>query len=57
MIRSVRPLPDCENAHNSCTAWYILIKFCIRMYVNIRLATDMRNNGRGFAEHQSSWSW
>ena len=21
-----------ENAHNSCTAWYVLFKFCILMY-------------------------
>ena len=47
-------------AHNSWTAWYNLVKFCIRMHINIRLTTVMRNglfHGRGFAEHKSSRSW
>ena len=32
-----------ENAHNSWTAWYILYKFCIRMYFSHCQATGLQN--------------
>ena len=35
IITHHNPLAASENAHISLTTWYIFVKFCIRMYVNI----------------------
>ena len=43
MSRSVRPFTVSENALEP-HAWYTLVQFCKRMYVNIRLITGMCNN-------------
>ena len=50
MRESAHPLAVSENAHNSRTTCYILMKFCIVSCVTTFF------NARGFAEHQSSRS-
>ena len=51
---SIRLLSFFKKAHNSRTKWFILIKFCIRMHVNIvqPLACETAFwGGRDIAEH------
>ena len=55
-VRSLAVILSLLNSHNFITRWYSLIKFRIRIHVNIvqKLAcVTVMFGGQGFAEHQS----
>ena len=54
-VRSLAVILSLLNSYNF-TRWYSLIKFCIRMHVNIvqiLACVTVMFGGHGFAEHQS----
>ena len=55
-VRSLAVILSLLNSHNCTTRWYSLIKFCIRIHVNIvqtLACVTVMFGGQGFAEHQS----
>ena len=56
-VRSLAVILSLLNSHKFTTRWYSLIKFCIRIHVNIvqtLACVTVMFGGQGFAEHQSS---
>ena len=55
-VRSLAVILSLLNSHNIINRWYSLIKFCIRIHVNIvqtLACVTVMFGGQGFAEHQS----
>ena len=54
-VRSLAVTLSLLNSHNFITRWYSLIKFCMRIHVNIvqtLACVTVMSGGQGFAEHQ-----
>ena len=55
-VRSFAVILSLLNVHKFITRWYSLIKFCIRIHVNVvqtQACVTVMFGGQGFAEHQS----
>ena len=59
-VRSLAVILSLLKSHNFITRWYRLIKFRIRIHVNIvhtLACVTVLFGGQGFAEHQSGGQW